>query len=202
MTGAPRSAYRNSDFVIIEGETVRALGDYHAAAVFQRIAWRCDRSGEWRATVAQIAEEIWLTEKQVRKALDRVREVGWIDGEQRHPMDRTKTWRVLWEDDPERPQGRIEYPERPTGRFDGPLGRIQTPPGADSPYRPETTSKSSAIAASSGMTTPEAADPDDVSSRPFSVTWFVALGLRAMIRPTTTRRSWRAGCSRRRARPK
>ena len=131
MTGAPRSAYRNSDFVIIEGETVRALGDYHAAAVFQRIAWRCDRSGEWRATVAQIAEEIWLTEKQVRKALDRVREVGWIDGSSGTPWIGRKPGACCGKTTPNAPRGGSNTPNAlrgvstaPWGGSKRPLGRI------------------------------------------------------------------------------
>lgn len=128
MNGAPRSAYADDDFVMIRGEAVRALGDYHSAGVFQRIAWRCERKGAWKATVAEIAGEVWLSEKQVRKAVAHLREVGWVTGNKTHPMDNTLTWRVTWA---ERPTGNAE---RPVGHMDGPTGQVDVPHRADIPY--------------------------------------------------------------------
>lgn len=148
MTGAPRSAYADDDFVMIRGEAVRALGDYHSAGVFQRIAWRCERDGKWKATVAEIAAEVWLTEKQVRRAVAHLRTVRWIAGKKTHPLDNTLTWRVLWSAN-----------ERPLGHMDCPVAQMDAPCGADVPYR-----KTETTAGDMGSAEPTACDPDRLAA--------------------------------------
>lgn len=96
--GAPRSAYADSNMIIIRGEAVEALGDWTAAGVFQRIAWRCERTGDWRATLQIIADETWLTVEQVRRALRLLRDKGWITASQPANMDRTFVYSVVWDE--------------------------------------------------------------------------------------------------------
>lgn len=131
-TGASRSWYADDDFVMIRGEAVRALGDYHSAGVFQRITWRCERTGQWRATIAEIADEVWLTVDQTRKAIKRLREVGAVTGDKTHPMDNTLTWRVVWEADPA---------ERATAHMERAQARMHAGSGPDTPIETETTTR-------------------------------------------------------------
>lgn len=119
MTGAPRSAYADADFIIIRGEAVRILGDYTTAGVFQRIAWRCERTGAWRVSMEELAAEVWLTPKQVRRALDILREKGWLTSVQEKALDKTLTYRIHFDDSVSAGQART-----PSRAFDAPSGAL------------------------------------------------------------------------------
>lgn len=147
--GAPPDAVMDADFVIVRGTAVRSLGDYNTAGVFQRIAWRCERhGGSWRVTVADLAAEVWLSEKQVKRALAILREKGWIDATQDHPLDRTLTYTVVMAQSPtgplDGPETEAAPPNGPTGPLDGPTGILHRPYRAASPIETETTTETTA----------------------------------------------------------
>jgi hypothetical protein len=100
MTGAPRDAYAGPDFVIVRMSAVRALnGSWEAAGCFQRIAWRCERDGHWRATMQEIADEIGVSSRTAKRITTMLREVGWVTSEREKSYESTLTWRIVWEDE-------------------------------------------------------------------------------------------------------
>lgn len=88
----------DGDFLIIRGEAVRALGNYNLAGVFQRIAWRCERDGYWRVTQAEMADEVWLSLKTLKRCLAALVKAGWITITQDGTYDRTASYQVVWDD--------------------------------------------------------------------------------------------------------
>lgn len=96
MTGAPRSAYASSEFIQVRLEAVDALGSWEAAGVWQRICWRSERTGCWVATVAQIADEVHLSEHKTKGALAAARDAGWVTSERASGRDRTLSWMPVW----------------------------------------------------------------------------------------------------------
>lgn len=101
------------DFLVIRMDLVRALeGDIETAVVLQRIAWRCEREGSWRATQEQIREETGLSEWKVKRSLKRLRDLGWLTSERTSTWDPTPIFRVISvEEDSSITSGRIP-PER------------------------------------------------------------------------------------------
>lgn len=83
-----------TDAVVLARIHFRAREDYRRAYGDEDVWW-------WRAPHTVIAEETGLTEKQVRAALDRLREAGHVVAEQHHregPYDRAYSYRVpIWE---------------------------------------------------------------------------------------------------------
>lgn len=101
MTGAPREAYAPRDFIIVSMAAVKALGgSWEAAGCFQRIAWRAERDGYWRATMKEIADEISVSERTAKRITAKLREMGWVSAERENTWDSTLTWRVIFDDDP------------------------------------------------------------------------------------------------------
>lgn len=130
--GAPRSAYADQHMVIIRRDAVLGLGDWTAAGLFQRIAWRCEQTGEWRATYQEIADEVWLSRDQIKRALARLRESGWITVTQDHPNSRTLTYTINWDETP----SQAERAKSPDQRANLPDERASAPAQrAKSPYR-------------------------------------------------------------------
>lgn len=83
------------DFLVIRLDLVRALGgDLETAVVLQRIAWRCERDGEWRATWDQIREETGISEWKARRSLKRLRDLGWVTSKRTSKWDATPVWTV------------------------------------------------------------------------------------------------------------
>ncbi len=65
------------DAIIVRRDAVEALGDYTAAGVYDCISRRC-AGGEWRVSIAGIAEATWLTPKQARRAVRILLDAGWV----------------------------------------------------------------------------------------------------------------------------
>jgi len=101
MSGAPRRSYQDQNFVVVRMEAVDELGDYNIAGVWQRIAWRAETTGGWKVTYGDIAKEVHLTAKQVRRAVDVLRDKGWITAGRADRFDPTLTFQVVWEDQQE-----------------------------------------------------------------------------------------------------
>ena len=97
-SGAPREAYASRDFIVISLAAVDIVG-WEAAAVFQRIAYRAERTGAWTATHAMIQEETRLSEHKVKQALTLLRDQGWLTSTRADRFDPTQTWTPIWEPD-------------------------------------------------------------------------------------------------------
>jgi hypothetical protein len=135
VTGCPRGLVSANDFTNVRAALVKELkGDASAAIVFTRISWRCegpsaDDEGWWRGSFDVLAEETGLSPKQVRDAVSKLRDMGWLIAEQRrvdgNNWDRTFSYQTVLTDMPENMQD-------PSGAFP------PAPPRSD-PSTPETT---------------------------------------------------------------
>lgn len=96
MTTLTNAMLNEGDFLVIRLDLVRALdGDIETAVVLQRIAWRCEREGSWRATQEQIREETGLSEWKVKRSIKRLRSLGWLTSERTSTWDPTPVFRVI-----------------------------------------------------------------------------------------------------------
>lgn len=92
-TGAPRNLIYDGDFILLRMSLVDALdGDFEAAIVLQRIAWRCERHGEWPATREEIQAETRLSAWKVKQALTKLRAKGWLASRRSSRADATLVW--------------------------------------------------------------------------------------------------------------
>lgn len=100
MTGAPREAYAPRHFIIVSMAAVKALdGSWEAAGCFQRISWRAERDGYWRATMQEIADEIGVSVRTAKRITTKLREVGWVTADRDNTWESTLTWRPVFADE-------------------------------------------------------------------------------------------------------
>lgn len=69
---------------------------WNAAAVLQRIHWRCQvgQEGSWRATHADIAAEVRLSQRVVERATKELRDRGWLACGRAAAYDATPVWQI------------------------------------------------------------------------------------------------------------
>jgi hypothetical protein len=88
------------DFIMLRMALVDALdGDIEAALVLQRIAWRCERDGFWKASHEDIQQETRLSERKVKGALKVLRDKGFLSARRATAYDATLVWSVLLDTD-------------------------------------------------------------------------------------------------------
>jgi hypothetical protein len=88
------------DFIMLRMALVDALdGDIEAALVLQRIAWRCERDGEWKASHEDIQQETRLSERKVKTALKVLRDRGFLASRRSSAYDATMVWSVRLDTD-------------------------------------------------------------------------------------------------------
>jgi hypothetical protein len=88
------------DFIMLRMALVDTLdGDIEAALVLQRIAWRCERDGFWKASHEDIQQETRLSERKVKGALKVLRDRGFLAGKRAGAYDATLVWSVLLDTD-------------------------------------------------------------------------------------------------------
>lgn len=88
-------ALLDGDFVLVRMALVDALeGDYRSAIILQRIAWRCEATGSWTATAAEIAEEVRMSLRTVERSLGMLRKRGLLTRRDAARMDRTSVWSI------------------------------------------------------------------------------------------------------------
>lgn len=85
----------DGDFVLIRMALVDQVG-WNAAAVLQRIHWRCQDSpdGSWSASHAAIAAQLRMSERTVRAATKLLRDEGWLECSRAGNFDPTSHWRL------------------------------------------------------------------------------------------------------------
>lgn len=99
--GLSRALLVDGDFVLLRMALVDDLdGDYEAAIVLQRIAWRCEHHEEWTATHAKIQAETRLSARKVKRALGVLRSRGYLTSRRTSPWDPTQAWRVVFDSAP------------------------------------------------------------------------------------------------------
>ena len=106
-----------SDFTPVSPALSRALGgDFISAAVAARIQFRMNYYGEmregikwWACSMANLAEDIGISENQVRRGLGVLETAGMLERKQfqdKGPWDRTMSLRLLFDEvTPSAPQG-------------------------------------------------------------------------------------------------
>jgi hypothetical protein len=95
MSGLDPRLLIAGDFIMLRMALVDALdGDIEAALVLQRIAWRCERDGFWKASHEDIQQETRLSEWKVKNALKVLRAKGFLTSERAGAYDATMVWRL------------------------------------------------------------------------------------------------------------
>lgn len=98
MTGADPQLAIAGDFIVLRMALVDALdGNFEAAILFQRIAWRCERTGEWEASREDLQAETRLSEWKIKAAIKKLKDMGWLDSRRRSSYDPTPVWQVIWD---------------------------------------------------------------------------------------------------------
>lgn len=93
MSGLDPRLLIAGDFIMLRMALVDALdGDIEAALVLQRIAWRCERDGFWKASHEDIQQETRLSEWKVKNALKVLRAKGFLGSKRSGAYDATMVW--------------------------------------------------------------------------------------------------------------
>lgn len=96
MSGLDPTLLVAGDFVLLRMALVDDLdGDYEAAILLQRIAWRCERDGHWQASHADLQAETRLSERKVKRAVATLRQRGYLESGRASSWDPTQVWRVV-----------------------------------------------------------------------------------------------------------
>ena len=100
--GVPIAEATAKDFIQVRAALVRRLGGANEALVWTRIDWRADSARVahqtedgthwWAATYPEIAEETGLTADQVRRAIERLIEGGFLRADQQHGFSRKRSY--------------------------------------------------------------------------------------------------------------
>lgn len=104
--GVPRDEATAKDFMQVRAALVRRLGGANEALVWTRIDWRADSARVahqtqdgthwWAATYPEIADETGLSADQVRRAVDRLVEGGFLRAEQQHGFARKRSYAPIY----------------------------------------------------------------------------------------------------------
>ena len=97
-TGAPRSWDPDAHYVQVSRDAVAEVG-LTDAYVFALLKFRTTKSGEWAATMSDVAAEIGMPFATVRKALERLRDRGYVVSTRKSAHSSTLTWSIQWADD-------------------------------------------------------------------------------------------------------
>lgn len=103
-TGVPIAEATAKDFIMVRAALVQRLGGANEALVWTRIDWRTgskdahqvgDGRHWWAATYPELADETGLTAEQVRRAVERLLEGGYLLAEQHHGFSRTRSYSTV-----------------------------------------------------------------------------------------------------------
>ncbi|MCT1363932.1 winged helix-turn-helix domain-containing protein [Microbacterium sp. p3-SID131] len=104
VQGVPVAEATAKDFMMVRAALVKRLGGANEALVWTRIDWRTgskdahqvgDGRHWWAATYPELAEETGLSAEQVRRAVERLIEGGFILAEQHHGFSRTRSYTTV-----------------------------------------------------------------------------------------------------------
>lgn len=114
--GVPVAEATAKDFIQVRAALVRRLGGANEALVWTRIDWRADSARVahqtedgthwWAATYPEIAEETGLTADQVRRAIERLIDGGFLRAEQQHGFSRKRSYAPVFAHVADSPDGR------------------------------------------------------------------------------------------------
>src|SRR5689334_21161959 len=82
MNGINPAHIAGTNFVMLHLDLLDDLdGDFYAALLFDRIKFRAGTDGWWTATRAQVIEDTRLTEAKFKRALQKLRDAGYVQTE-------------------------------------------------------------------------------------------------------------------------
>lgn len=86
------------DFIMLRMALVDDLGgNFPAAILLQRIAWKCERRGEWKASREDLEAETRLGAGQVKRSLKLLQDRGYITSRRASAWDPTTVWSIVTE---------------------------------------------------------------------------------------------------------
>jgi len=119
--GVPIAEATAKDFMQVRAALVRRVGGANEALVWTRIDWRLEsrdahQVGDgrhwWAATYPELAEETGLTPEQVRRAVERLIQGGYLLAEQHHGFSRTRSYSTVTTHLADSPDGEIASSKR------------------------------------------------------------------------------------------
>lgn len=148
--GVPIAEATAKDFMQVRAALVRRLGGANEALVWTRIDWRADSAKAahqtedgthwWAATYPEIAEETGLTPEQVRRAVEKLVEGGFLRAEQQHGFSRKRSYAPVYShvaDSPDGENARSKRRDRQIHVADSPdVPLIETLETRDTPIVP------------------------------------------------------------------
>jgi hypothetical protein len=100
--GANPAHIAGTDFIMLHMDFLDDLnGDFQAALLFARIQFRAGTDGWWEATQERVQEDTRLSEHQLRRALNVLRDAGYVETRRRSAYDPTLKYRVILAETPE-----------------------------------------------------------------------------------------------------
>jgi len=113
--GVPVAEATAKDFMQVRAALVRRLGGANEALVWTRIDWRADSARVahqtedgthwWAATYPEIADETGLTAEQVRRAVEKLIDGGFLRAEQQHGFSRKRSYAPIYSHVADSPDG-------------------------------------------------------------------------------------------------
>src|SRR5262245_49805488 len=91
----PTHAYASGPFVKVHQWALSALGTVERVLGFEAIRCRCEDTGTWQATMDEIAEVSYVSERTARRATKYLRERGLIKSERVAAFNPTMIWQVV-----------------------------------------------------------------------------------------------------------
>jgi hypothetical protein len=159
------------DFIMLRMALVDALdGDIEAALVLQRIAWRCERDGFWKASHEDIQQETRLSERKVKSALKVLRDKGYLTAKRATAYDATLVWSVLLDTDETSDSERDETsvsPSSKTGETGAALPPLPTMEGQTEAFALQTPVESKPVRRKK----PVRPMPEDFTPTPEMIAW-------------------------------
>lgn len=126
--GVPIAEATAKDFMQVRAALVRRLGGANEALVWTRIDWRADSARVahqtedgthwWAATYPEIADETGLTAEQVRRAIEKLVDGGYLRAEQQHGFSRKRSYAPIYAQVADSPDGQDARSKRRDGQID------------------------------------------------------------------------------------
>ncbi len=113
-------AVQPEDFVMVSYESLDEFGDLHKAFIWQRIAYRSQNpawGGWWRTTVDNMAKDLHLSPRMVRRILSELKESGDIESTKMFrggSSDHALSYRPIYKESGTNFNGSIDSPNEPS----------------------------------------------------------------------------------------
>lgn len=94
-SASPRGS-GSPEFIQLRLDVVDALGgSWEAAGVWERVRYRAGADGWWTVTIAELCAEVRLSDRKLRRALQELRDAGWLEAERSSAFNPTQRFRAV-----------------------------------------------------------------------------------------------------------